>query len=377
MATDGLISSSSASKDGAFSATSDGVWDHLKLRYKLAPSSFKNLTTVRRAPSRQDVLRQACFCTEFLAFPFSSADRTFFREINDHCPVPYRITESLTQPWHKVFLLVQVDLAKCGWPNKLSSAARKDLQSEHGRIYRVLDQVLRCLVDILGQRQDGAGVNSALDVLRSVKAGVWEGNDMELLQIQGIGPAKVEKLAQAGIKTVRQLAKLEFYHIERLLSRNPPFGQRLLHQLSGFPLLEIIVQKAEVLSPKDVNEDVSGNGASPGFVVVRLSLRYENTELPLWRKKHPWTTLVVTDSSSQLVWFWRGSVKRFTSRKDLFVRLSAEPVQEVVPAQSGPLRWPPRLESHYSARRFLAASNNSHMGSHTVDSRWTQPVRSS
>lgn len=324
MSTETQSSSSSAQLSEKQSGSAEAALDVLRVRYKLAPSSFKNLTSVKSAPSRQDVLRQACFCAEFAAFPFTSSDKPFFREINDHCPIPYRIMENLTHPWHKVFLLVQIDLAYCGWPHKLSSAARKELHSERGRIYRILDQVLRCLADILGQRMDGTGVNAAVDVLRSVKAGLWEGNDTELLQIEGIGPAKVQKLAQAGIKTIRQLAKLEFYHIERLLSRNPPFGQRLLHQLAGFPLLELTVQRANVLTSKEPVGATYIDSIQPHSVVLRVLLRYTNDEIPLWRKKHPWTTLVMTDNGGRLVWFWRGSVKRLTEGKDMFVRVQVE-----------------------------------------------------
>lgn len=302
-------------------------WRDVQLRYKLAPSSFKNLLAIRRAPSRQDVLRQACFCTELSAFPLNPGDRGFFRQVNDHSPIPYRITETLTQPWHKVFLIVQIDLARCGWPNKLSGPARKELHSERGRIYRVLDQVLRCLVDILGQRLDGTGVVSALDVLRSVKANVWEGNDMELLQVEGIGLSRAQKLVQAGIKTVRQLAKLECYHIERLVSRQPPFGQHVLHQLAGFPRLDFTAYSVEVLAEAGDAQSDPQSAATPA--VLRVLLWYENDEAPVWNKKSPWTTLTVTGDDGRLLWFWRGSVKRLPGRKDLLLRIDARPNETV------------------------------------------------
>lgn len=114
----------------------------------------------------------ACFATEFRSFPIKQTERAFFRHVNDHTAIPYPITESISQPWHKVFLLVQVDLQQQGWPNKLSAAARKELHQERGRIYGLLDRVLRCITDVLGDRQDGRGVSVALDVLRSVKSGV-------------------------------------------------------------------------------------------------------------------------------------------------------------------------------------------------------------
>lgn len=301
----------------------DAMWGDIHLRYKLASTSFKNLRAIPNAPSRQDILRQACFCTEFAAFPIDSAEKTFFREINDHCPIPYRVTEAITLPWQKVFLLVQIDLARCVWPNKLSAAARKRLHSDRGRIYRVLDQVLRCLVDILGQSLDGFGVVAALDVLRSVKAGAWEGNNMDLLQVDGIGPAKGRTLVDAGIKTVHQLSKLDFYHIERLLHRNPPFGQQLLHQIAGFPRLRLNVHCIKV--PMSEGNELAQVSTQPNLPVLQLTLQYENDELPVWNKKSPWLTLVVSGEDGRLVWFWRGSIKRLAGGKDILIQVDAQP----------------------------------------------------
>lgn len=217
----------------------------IQLRYKLASTTIKDLATISAKPDRFAILQKACFATEFRSFPIKPAEGAFFRDINDHNPIPYPVRETVSQPWHKVFLLVQVDLQKTGWPSKLSAPARKELLQESGRIYNVLERVLRCLVDILGHRLDGRGVTVGLDVLRSVKSRVWEGSDKELLQVEGIGAVKMKKLTDAGISNIRQLSTLEFYHIERLLSRNPPFGQEMLHRLAGFPVLTF---KLDILS---------------------------------------------------------------------------------------------------------------------------------
>lgn len=209
---------------------------------------MRTLLTIKEKPDRRAVLEKACFATEFRSFPIRDMERPFFRHINDHTPIPFMVRETVCQPQHKVFLLAQIDLQTTGWPNKLSAAARKQLQQEKCKIYPVLERVLRCLGDILGSRSDGAGLAVGLEVLRSIKSGVWEGSGNELLQIEGIGTAKAQKLNEAGIKTIGQLSKLEFYHIERLVSRNPPFGQNTLHHVSGFPILTL---KMDILSEVD------------------------------------------------------------------------------------------------------------------------------
>lgn len=209
---------------------------------------MKALIAIKDKPDRRSILEKACFATEFRSFPIKAAEKGFFRHVNDHTLIPFMIREIVSEPQHKVFLLVQIDLQRTGWPNKLSAAARKELQQEKGRIYPILERVLRCLIDILGSRFDGSGVTAGLDVLRSVKSGLWEGGGSELLQVEGVGAVKMKKLNDAGIQSIRQLANLEFYHIERLLSRNPPFGQNVRHQLSGFPVLTL---KMDILSQVD------------------------------------------------------------------------------------------------------------------------------
>lgn len=141
---------------------------------------------------------------------------------------------------------------------------------------------------------------------------------MEILQVEGIGLAKARKLNEAGVKTVRRLSELEFYHIERLLSRNPPFGQQIRHHLAGFPKLDLTVQ---TVSPRDLES--KSTAVKENHVIVRLFLLYRNSDLPVWKKQHPWTTLVIEGDDGRLLWFWRGSVKRLTDRKELLVSLEA------------------------------------------------------
>ncbi|KAM0348931.1 hypothetical protein ACHAPU_003865 [Fusarium lateritium] len=309
----------------------------IQLRYEVAASTFKLLCEIKRNPSASDILRKACSATEFNSFPINKGETAFFRAINDSTGIPYQVKEFISQPWHKVFLLIQVDLLKTGWPNKLSGPARQNIHKELGRMYKLLDRVLRCLVDILGERSDGKGVRTALDVLRSVKAGVWEKSDNQLLQVEGIGQVKRDKLVKANIKSIKQLATLEFYHIERILSRNPPYGQSILHKVAGFPALtlgfEIISQytpdttatlQASSTQCKTNQSTVSTSPASQSLWVARVVLGFANEKIPHWKARTPWLTLVVEGADGRLVWFWRGSAKKLVNEKEMVIGLSAK-----------------------------------------------------
>jgi ATP-dependent DNA helicase HFM1/MER3 len=324
-------------KGGALQAPQGGQHQDLHLRYQLSSATFKTLCTVSKAPQRRVILETACHAAEFGSFALKQAERNFFREINDHSPIPYPVRQNLSEPWHKVFLLVQVELQGKPWPNKISSTARKELMKEAGTIHRVLDRVLRCMVDILGERLDGRGVSVALDVLRSVKSKVWEGSQMELLQVDEIGQVKVDRLVQAGVKTIKQLASLEFYHIERLLSRNPPFGQRVLHQLAGFPILQLkvdvvdrpVVVQRGIAAPPNQSNTATHPTSRGSPCLARLHVSYENQSLPLWKGKTPWATIVIEAEDGTLLWFWRGSVKKLEGGRVMTVCLDARPRETI------------------------------------------------
>ncbi|XEU95176.1 hypothetical protein FSHL1_000460 [Fusarium sambucinum] len=298
----------------------------IQMRYQLAKSTFKTLCEIKRNPDTFVLLKKACSATEFNTFPIQKHETVFFRAINESTGIPFPIPKFISKPWHKVILLVQIDLTKAGWPNKLKGEARKQLYQELRQIYKLLDSVLRCLADILGERGDGRGLQTTLDVLRSVKAEVWEKSDNHLLQVEGIGPAKKDRLVRANIKTIKELSMMEFYHIERILSRNPPFGQTLLHKVAGFPILTLDFEVIGRYTP-ETPTPLPATGtqtAGEGLWIARAVLGFTNEKMPSWKGSTPWVTFVVEGGNGRLVWFWRGSAKRLAGNKEIVIGLSAK-----------------------------------------------------
>ncbi|KAG5951001.1 hypothetical protein E4U53_004010 [Claviceps sorghi] len=300
----------------------------IQIRYRLSPATMKIISSIPRAPDRQQILHKACLASELRSFSLRQAERSFFRDVNDHTAIPYTVKEGLTQPWHKVFLLIQVELLRTGWPNKVSAAARRELYQDLGKILLFLDRILRCIVDLLGSRRDGRGINTALDVLRSVRSRVWEGEGRELFLVNGIGAAKLDRLGRAGIQTIRQLQQLDFCHIERLLSRNPPFGHQLLEQLAGFPRLVCHFESIERGAPTQLAQETSFPPNRCSWI-CRAVMGYENDRPPFWKTDNPWVTLVIMGDDGRLLWFWRGRVEKLRERKDLVISLQTRIGEEI------------------------------------------------
>lgn len=61
-------------------------------------------------------------------------------------------------------------------------------------------------------------------------------------QIEQVGVVAVRKLAAAGITSLEALEDTEPHRIEMTLSKNPPFGAKLLARLKEFPKLRVAVK---------------------------------------------------------------------------------------------------------------------------------------
>ncbi|KAK2042391.1 hypothetical protein LZ31DRAFT_526354 [Colletotrichum somersetense] len=272
----------------------------IMLRYSLSPRTIHALVSLPHAAQPEEILRCAASATEFLTFTFSPLEKVAFSAINNDPSTRWSVREALALPWHKVYLVAQCEAAGGDYGDKISRKARKDLYAARGRIVRTLGQVLRACAEIMGARRDAAGLRRALETWRGV--------------VPGIGPKKVASLVAHGVRSVRQLADLDFFHIERILSRNPPFGQNVLHSLAHFPRLALVV-------------DVAKRKEGTRGVIVRAALGCSNREIPIWKAKEPCVTLGAETSDGRLVFFWRGKVKSLMSGKVLAFPVEAAPGQ--------------------------------------------------
>ncbi|KAF5486663.1 ATP-dependent DNA helicase MER3 [Colletotrichum siamense] len=289
----------------------------IMLRHKLSPPTIHALTRLPRAPPPEEILRCASSATEFRSFTFHPQEKGAFSRINNDPSTRWPVRETLAQPWQKVYLVAQCEAAGRDYGDRLPLAARQDLLATKPRIVKTLGHVLRACADIMGAatRKDAAGLRRTLELWRAVAAGSWEGMPTELLQVPDIGPKKVEVLVEHGIRTVRQLAKLEFFHIERLLSRNPPFGQKIVRILGHFPRLVLHL-------------DIPKRDHERGLI-VRVVLGCSNAELPTWKGSVPMVNLAAETTDGKLVFFWRGRAGGLMSAKELVF-----PVQEALPGQT-------------------------------------------
>lgn len=180
---------------------------------------------------------------------------------------------------------------------------RRQLMVERKLIFERLNRLIRAVIDCKGHDRDSVGTKNALELARALAAESWEGRATQLTQVPNIGPAGMRKLASKDIRTVLDLADKSPEDIERLMSRQPPFGKNLQAHLERFPRLAM-----EVVM---VGKKIQPRSQEPVTIDVKATLRYLNRKgLPNWLQRVPALTFLAESNDGTLVYFWRGSMKK-------------------------------------------------------------------
>ena len=175
---------------------------------------------------------------------------------------------------HKVSLLIQYELGGIEWPSNEQFVKHKlSFQQDKSIVWQHVNRLIRCIIDCLLHLQDAVGARNALELARSLSAGVWDNSPLQLKQVEQVGIVSVRKLVNAGIASIEALEATEPHRIQTILSKNPPFGYRLLEKLNDFPKLRVSVKMIgkEVKNGKGVTIKVN---AEIGFLNEKAPLKF-------------------------------------------------------------------------------------------------------
>jgi ATP-dependent DNA helicase HFM1/MER3 len=240
------------------------------------------------------------------------AERPFLREFNKSPFIKFPIKDNVSSTAHKISLMIQIQLGGIEHPaEKEFTMIRRQFNTEKSIIFDRIQRLIRCVVDCKADDRDAVAARHALDLARSLSAEFWENSNLQLRQISGIGPAAVRKLVSNDVNSIEKLAGKDTASIERILTKNPPYGRKLLDSLSGFPRLSLISE----ITGKAPNRQ----GQNPK-VNVRAIIKYLNFKIPVWMGKKPSLTLMAETTDGFLIHFWRGNIiklERGTSKSHL------------------------------------------------------------
>lgn len=233
----------------------------------------------------------------------------------------------MTEVWHKVFLIIQVHLGCVELPSEKGFGhLRCRIAADKIAIFDRLNRLVRCFVDCRAFDNDGLSMKAGLELARALAANSWDNKPSQLSQIPGSGPVTVRKWVSHEVYTVLSLADRDFEEIERISSRNPPYGMNLLKTLEKFPRLTMRAQLVTRTAHRSQPEDNV-------TVALKVNLGYGNAKgMPNWNGKVPAVTFMVLTTDGNLAYFWRGNLRRVdkTTGLDLeFPVVLSEPGQKI------------------------------------------------
>ena len=187
-----------------------------------------------------DILAGLVMAEEFKDVRFKAADKALYKELNAANGIRYPVNVDLALPAHKVSIIIQSELGGIDYPaDEQFQKHRVQFQTDRSLVFQHAHRLIRCITDCQLHRDDAVATRNSLELTRSLAARVWDNSPLQMKQVDQIGVVAVRKLAAAGVDSIEALAATEAHRIETILSRNPPFGHKILTKMQAFPRLTI------------------------------------------------------------------------------------------------------------------------------------------
>lgn len=172
-----------------------------------------------------------------------AGEKSLYKELNRDPGIRYPIKVDIALPAHKISLLIQAELGAIEFPVDDQFQKHKfAFQQDKNLVLSRVNRLIRCVIDCEIAREDSIAILNSLELARSFGAKVWDRSPLQMKQIEQVGVVAVRKLAAAGISGIEDLECTEAHRIEVILSKNPPFGMKLLARLKEFPKLRVAVK---------------------------------------------------------------------------------------------------------------------------------------
>lgn len=186
-------------------------------------------------------------------------------------------------------------------PEKDFNAIKRQFITETNIIFERAQRLIRCVIDCKASECDAVAVRHGLDLARSFSARYWENSNLQLRQIPQLGPVGHRKLINSDINTIEKFIACENGTIERIMSKNPPYGKKMKDILLDFPRLSLVA---------DITEASNARKGKKPTVKVLAHLGFENSKVPVWTGRKPSVTFMAETTDGTLVHIWRGNIMK-------------------------------------------------------------------
>ncbi|CAL5874362.1 uncharacterized protein PFLUO_LOCUS8658 [Penicillium psychrofluorescens] len=282
-------------------------------RYYIRFETMKTLLSLKPQATISQTLTVTSQAEEFRELRLKAGEKSLYREINNDPGIRYPIKVDIALPCHKISLLLQSELGAIEFPDSDQLQKHKfPFQQDKSLVFAHVSRLIRCVIDCQIARGDSVAIQNALSLARSFGAKVWDHSPLQMKQIEQVGVVAVRRLAAAGIMSIEALESTEAHRIEMVLSKNPPFGSKLLGRLKEFPKLRVSVK-------------IMDKETKVGAINIRfkVDMAFMNDKIPVFFQRRPvYVCLLAETSDGRMIDFRRVSASKL--QEGLQVQLSAE-----------------------------------------------------
>ncbi|EIT76873.1 DNA/RNA helicase MER3/SLH1, DEAD-box [Aspergillus oryzae 100-8] len=278
-------------------------------RYYVRFETMKTFLTLKRHATMSQILSVISQAEEFRDVRLKAGEKSLYKEINRETGIMFPVKVDIALPAHKTSLLIQSELGAVEFPNDEQFQKHKfAFQQDKGFVFSHVNRLIRCIIDCQISLQDSVATRNALELARSFGAKVWDRSPFQMKQIEQVGVVAVRKLAAAGITSLEALECAEPHQIDMILSKNPPFGLKLLGRLSEFPKLRVSVKMIR-------KEAKHGN---PVRIHFKAEVAFMNEKCPTTFQRRPVHVCFLAETSNGLmIDFRRMSASKVQSSQEI------------------------------------------------------------
>ena len=181
---------------------------------------------------------------------------------------------------------------------------KRQFNQDKASLFLATHRLICCVIDCQIHLQDAVTVRHALELASSFGARVWDNSPYQMKQIAQIGLVAIRKLAMGGISSIEALEAAEPHRIEMLMSKNPPYGSKLLANLRDFPKLRVSIKMMGKVKPTSstiieqlLNTIQGSTRGQPATIKIKVECGFMNDTVPMFFHRRPIYICLLTERS--------------------------------------------------------------------------------
>ncbi|XP_076434593.1 putative ATP-dependent DNA helicase HFM1, partial [Babylonia areolata] len=262
----------------------------LMARYCLEYDTVKQFMNIPLKSGIEHLIGVISTCSEFQDIQLRISEKKTLNSLNKNKnqeTIRYPLKDKIKTRQMKVNCLVQAGL---GCLHIQDYSLSQDLQ----KIFRVGQRVTKCLMELQWLGEDYTTLLHSIQLCKAFKARLWPDSRHVARQLEGIGPTISQALVLAGLTSFQLLEAADPQHLELVVNRHPPFGNRVRDAVTHLPRYELIIQ-----------QEKNHQAASAQLAVSVSMLNVEDIQASATCGPDHQLVVIIGDEDNNVVFKWK------------------------------------------------------------------------